>query len=87
VVACWAHNPEVRGSNPLPATKTFKSNKMTNEEVIILSKTKVNKKGKPFGGKRIPEPIPKTKFTVTAVGLAKCESGKYKSRWCAKKKS
>jgi hypothetical protein len=23
VVACRAHNPKVRGSNPLPATKTF----------------------------------------------------------------
>jgi hypothetical protein len=55
---------------------------MTNKEVIALSKAKVNKRGKPFGGKRIPKQLPKTVFTVTAIGLAKCESGKYKSRWC-----
>lgn len=29
----------------------------------------------------IPKPAPKTSFTATTVGLAKRESGKYRSRW------
>jgi len=32
-------------------------------------------------GKLVPKPIPPTEFHVTAIGLAKRESGKYKSRW------
>jgi len=54
---------------------------MTNKEVIELSKKRLNKRGRPFGGKRIPKEMPQTVFTVTEIGLAKRESGKYKSRW------
>lgn len=54
---------------------------MTNKEVIELSKTKLNRKNKPFGGKRIPKEMPQTVFTVTERGLEKRKSGKYKSRW------
>lgn len=54
---------------------------MTNKEIVELSKTKLNKKGKPFGGKRIPKQPKQTVFAVTEKGLAKRKSGKYKSRW------
>lgn len=56
---------------------------MTNKDAIELSK-KLNKHGKPKGGKRVPKEIPKTSFSVTEKGLAKRESGKYKSRWSTK---
>lgn len=58
---------------------------MTNKRIIFISKSRVNKKGKPYGGKRIPKQLPKIEFTVTEIGLAKRESGKYKSRWHSSK--
>ena len=53
---------------------------MTNKEIIELSKKKLNKRNKPFGGKRIPKQSKQTVFTVTEIGLIKRASGKYKRR-------